>query len=334
VAGRVGAGGRLHKISDLTSGGRRVVLTPIEANEPVLASKITGSGQRATLSALLQDGMKAVTIRVNDVEGVAGFVLPGDRVDVVLTRQQDKNLAATDVVLQNVRVLAVDQVADERTDKPSLAKAITLEVEVTAAQKLALAATVGTLSLALRKAGEAAATSTRRITLGDLPKPRWRPTIAFRPSRSCAAAEVRIHGADRRRELPCTRIGKGKIKIGIGASLEGNWASDGGDKSRERSDREWCRSRGAAALRQEHPGGRGAGGAAGPSRPRAAAMLAIRGADLAAECDRARRRRSASFRSAAPSAPRPLWFRSARPRIVRVDAPSPTSRSAIPRSPM
>jgi pilus assembly protein CpaB len=162
--------GAFNKISDLTSSGRRVVLTPIEANEPVLASKITGSGQRATLSALLQDGMKAVTIRVNDVEGVAGFVLPGDRVDVVLTRQQDKNLAATDVVLQNVRVLAVDQVADERTDKPSLAKAITLEVEVTAAQKLALAATVGTLSLALRKAGEAASANTRRITLGDLPK--------------------------------------------------------------------------------------------------------------------------------------------------------------------
>ena len=63
------------------------MLTPIEANEPVLASKITGSGQRATLSAVLKDGMKAVTIRVNDVEGVAGFVLPGDRVDVVLTRR-------------------------------------------------------------------------------------------------------------------------------------------------------------------------------------------------------------------------------------------------------
>ena len=162
--------GAFSKIVDLTSSGRRVVLTPIEANEPVLASKITGSGQRATLSAMLGDGMKAVTIRVNDVEGVAGFVLPGDRVDVMLTRQQDKNVAASDVVLQNVHVLAVDQVADERTDKPSVAKAVTLEVEVTSAQKLALAATVGTLSLALRKAGEAAAAATRRITLSDLPK--------------------------------------------------------------------------------------------------------------------------------------------------------------------
>ena len=162
--------GAFGKITDLTSNGRRVVLTPIEANEPVLASKITGSGQRATLSAMLGDGMKAVTIRVNDVEGVAGFVLPGDRVDVMLTRQQDKNAAASDVVLQNVRVLAVDQVADERTDKPSVAKAVTLEVEVMSAQKLALSATVGTLSLALRKAGEATAATTRRITLSDLPK--------------------------------------------------------------------------------------------------------------------------------------------------------------------
>src|SRR6185295_14732983 len=78
--------------------------------------------------------------------------------------------AATDVVLQNVKVLAVDQVADERADKPSVAKAVTLEVAVTAAQKLALAATVGTLSLALRKAGEATAQNTRRIGLADLTK--------------------------------------------------------------------------------------------------------------------------------------------------------------------
>jgi len=161
--------GAFSKISDVMSSGKRVVLTAIEANEPILASKITGPGQRATLSAVLQDGMKAVTVRVNDVEGVAGFVLPGDRVDVMLTRQQEKN-SSTDVVLQNVRVLAVDQVADERADKPSLAKAITLEVEVAWAQKLALAATVGTLALALRKAGEATEQNTRRITLSDLPK--------------------------------------------------------------------------------------------------------------------------------------------------------------------
>jgi pilus assembly protein CpaB len=161
--------GAFAKIADVLSGSsRRVVLTPIEANETILSPKITGPGQRATLSATLQDGMRAVTIRVNDVEGVAGFVLPGDRVDVALTRQLDKAAATTDVVLQNTRVLAVDQTADERNDKPSVVKAVTLEVDTAAAQKLALAASVGSLSLMLRKAGEVATETTKRVTLSDL----------------------------------------------------------------------------------------------------------------------------------------------------------------------
>jgi len=134
----------------------------------VLASKITGPGQRATLSAMLSDGMKAVTIRVNDVEGVAGFVLPGERVDVVLTRTGEKNNAVNDVVLQNVRVLAVDQLADQRADKPAVVKAVTLEVDPTDGQKIALAATVGTLSLLLRKAGDVVSADTRRVTTRDL----------------------------------------------------------------------------------------------------------------------------------------------------------------------
>ena len=164
--------GAFRTIADIVdSGGRRVVLTGIEANEPVLASKITGPGQRATLSATLQDGMRAFAIRVNDVEGVAGFVLPGDRVDVALTRQKDSNgkdRSSTDIVLQNTRVLAVDQIADERNDKPAVVKAVTLEVDTAGAQKLSLAASVGTLSLMLRRAGEASIEATRVITLSDL----------------------------------------------------------------------------------------------------------------------------------------------------------------------
>lgn len=159
--------GAFAKVSELMTAGRRVVLTAIEANEPILSSKITGPGQRATLSAMIADGMRAVTIRVNDVDGVAGFVLPGDRVDVALTRQADKN-NTNDVVLQSVKVLAIDQTADERSDKPSLARAVTLEVNATDAQKIALAASVGSLSLMLRRAGEARAADTRRVTLGDL----------------------------------------------------------------------------------------------------------------------------------------------------------------------
>lgn len=159
--------GAFSSVSELLSGGKRIVLSPIEANEPVLALKVTGAGQRATLSSLVADGMKAVTIRVNDVEGVGGFVLPGDRVDVVLTRQTDKDKASTEVVLQNARVLAVDQSADVSSDKPTVAKAVTLEVSTASAQRVWLAASVGNLSLLLRKAGETADEGTKRVTLSD-----------------------------------------------------------------------------------------------------------------------------------------------------------------------
>jgi pilus assembly protein CpaB len=160
--------GAFAHINDITSGGRRIVLTALEANEPVLALKITGAGQRATLSALVKPGMKAVTIRVNDIEGVGGFVLPGDHVDVVLTRQIDKGSATSEVVLQNTKVLAIDQSADERSFKAAVAKSVTLEVDTLEAQKIGLASSVGSLSLMLRKAGETAQLKTRKITLNDL----------------------------------------------------------------------------------------------------------------------------------------------------------------------
>lgn len=160
--------GTFSSISELLSGGKRVVLASIEPNEPVVGAKITGPGQKATLSAIIQEGMKAVTVRVNDVEGVAGFVLPGDRVDVMVTRHQEKSTGSNDVVLQNVKVLAIDQIADERTDKPTVVKAVTLEVDTVSAQKLSLAASIGSLSLALRKAGDANEENMRRITTTDI----------------------------------------------------------------------------------------------------------------------------------------------------------------------
>jgi pilus assembly protein CpaB len=155
-------------IAELTGGDKRVVLASMEVNEPIVASKITGPGQKASLSAVIEDGMKAVTIRVNDVEGVAGFVLPGDRVDVLMTRQSEKESGSNDIVLQNIKVLAIDQLADERAEKPTVVKAVTLEVDMLSAQKLALATTVGSLSLALRKAGDATAESNRRVTTTDI----------------------------------------------------------------------------------------------------------------------------------------------------------------------
>jgi pilus assembly protein CpaB len=115
--------------------------------------------------------MKAVTIRVNDVDGVAGFVLPGDHVDILMTRQAEKRASSTEVVLQKIKVLAIDQTADQTSAKPTVVKAVTLEVDTMAAQKLSLAGSVGSLSLALRKAGETDTAGTRQITVGELGNP-------------------------------------------------------------------------------------------------------------------------------------------------------------------
>ncbi len=165
--------GSFAKMAGLLKGEKRTVLSSIEKNEPVLKWKISGPGQRASLSALIGDnGMKAVTIRVDEVKGVAGFVLPGDRVDIFLTRSEatgeGNSQQFTDLLLQNVKVLAVGQIADDRTEKPTLVKAVTVEVSPINAQKLILAKSAGRLSLALRRAGESGRTKSRRITLGDL----------------------------------------------------------------------------------------------------------------------------------------------------------------------
>lgn len=168
--------GAFKTVADLVGPeGKRVVLTPLEPNEPILPTKITGPGGRGTLSAVIEEGMKAVTVRVNDVLGVAGFVLPGERVDVLLTRNPDKEDGYSDVILQNVKVLAVDQSADERADKASLVKAVTLEVTTPAAQKLTLASTVGVLSLALRSAGTVKRETPERVGLADLSTARRAP---------------------------------------------------------------------------------------------------------------------------------------------------------------
>ena len=146
----------------------RVVLRSITANEPILAKKVTGEGGRASLSAVISKTMRAVTIRVNDVLGVAGFVLPGDHVDILLTHSKDKARPYTNIMLQNIKVLGIDQSANQQSDKPKLARAVTVEVTPQQAQKLALAPKVGSMSLALRNTVNVAAIRSRVIDVADL----------------------------------------------------------------------------------------------------------------------------------------------------------------------
>ncbi|MCW6511943.1 Flp pilus assembly protein CpaB [Lichenifustis flavocetrariae] len=163
--------GSFARVSDLVKDGRRLALLSMQPNEPVLASRITGPNQRATLATQLDEGMRAVTIRVDEVRGVAGFILPGDRVDVISTRGgggSQETLAYADMLLPNVKVLAVDQLADERQDKPAVARAVTLELTVMQSQKVILAEEIGRLSLVLRQANAVDEEPSRRITIGDL----------------------------------------------------------------------------------------------------------------------------------------------------------------------
>lgn len=128
----------------------RIALRPIEVNEPILASKISGFGIRASLSAIITEEMRAATVRVNDVIGVGGFVVPGDHVDVVLTMGAEPQEMRSLIVLQNIKVLGIDQDANENRSAPAVARAVTLEASTSDVQKLALASQLGTLSLALR----------------------------------------------------------------------------------------------------------------------------------------------------------------------------------------
>jgi pilus assembly protein CpaB len=186
---------------DLFREGRRVSLASIDRNEPVLTSKITGAGQRGTLSALVAPGFKAVTVRVDDIRGVAGFVLPGDRVDVVLIRTDSGNggngAQSSDVLLQDVKVLAVDQAVSERQEQAKLARAVTLEVNTQDAQKIILATSVGHLSLILRHVGETKPEAVSRVTASDLvayQKPTAAPEAA--PVPRTATIDV-VRGAHR-----------------------------------------------------------------------------------------------------------------------------------------
>lgn len=144
----------------LPMGKRRVALRPIQVNQPLLAADLSGEGQNASIAALLPDGMRAATVSINDVSGVAGFVKPNDTVDVLITRQaigpdgaNDRG-QVTDVLLQNIRVIAMDQNAASADGTPQVSRTATLELTPVDAQKVALGQQLGSLSLVLRKPGE------------------------------------------------------------------------------------------------------------------------------------------------------------------------------------
>ncbi len=161
--------GAFATVEEVMGNGERKAIKSIEPGEPVLTVKLTGENGRAGLAGIIADGMRAVTIPVDMVNGVGGFILPGDSVDIVLTkRDREDGDQVAKIIMENVKVLSIDQEADSRADAPKVAQSVTLETDSAGAQKLALANAVGRLSLLLRGAGDDDSVASKSLSGSDL----------------------------------------------------------------------------------------------------------------------------------------------------------------------
>jgi pilus assembly protein CpaB len=152
----------------------RVVTSTVQRGEPLIEGRLAPVGAKAGLSAIVPEGKRAMTVRVNDVIGVAGFALPGTFVDVLVNTQEegsknsDRDRTISKIVLERILVLAVAQEADRDSTKPQVVNAVTLELTPAQAELLDLARSVGSLSLVLRNQAETAKGSSDGMTKADL----------------------------------------------------------------------------------------------------------------------------------------------------------------------
>ena len=200
----------------------RVLRTSVLAGEPLSESKLAPAGTLGGLSALITEGKRAITVRVNDVIGVAGFALPGNYVDIIVSTEtvpdpnaanaaQARERSISKIVLERILVLAVAQEVNRDVTKPKVVNAVTLEVTPEQAEKLDLARSVGTLSLALRNQVDPAAAATLGATKDNLlpappaavppppamrpAKPRVQPARAQAPRRDCIPVINGLHAS-------------------------------------------------------------------------------------------------------------------------------------------
>ena len=143
--------GHFARIDPLIMGEGRTAMRPIAANEILIEAALVAGATRLSTAPLLRPGMRAMAVQVTDVSGVSGLVFPGDRVDVLMTRQPEEAMPHAELVAQDIRVLAVGSDMNIARDKPGAVKTVTLELNPLQAQKLTLAMSNGTLSLALRQ---------------------------------------------------------------------------------------------------------------------------------------------------------------------------------------
>ena len=146
----------------------RVINMPVLKGEPILETKLAALGQQGGLSSVLKDGKRAVTVKVNEIVGVAGFALPGNFVDVMANIPDKDNNPVSKIVLERIQVLAVAQDVASTENKPRVVSAVTLEVTPQEAEIIDLARSVGALSLVLRSQVDAASVETIGSRKADL----------------------------------------------------------------------------------------------------------------------------------------------------------------------
>jgi pilus assembly protein CpaB len=160
--------------SDIQKLDGRVMKESALHGEPILEAKLAPVGTMGGLSAVIDPGKRAITVRVNDVIGVAGFALPGNYVDIIVNTQKDANAQQdqkiSKIVLEHILVLAVAQEVGRDETKPKVVDAVTLQVSPEQAEKIDLARSIGTLSLVLRNQVDPQKTDTDGVTRATLLK--------------------------------------------------------------------------------------------------------------------------------------------------------------------
>lgn len=162
----------------------RVASSIVAAGEPVLESKLAPIGSKGGLSAVITPGKRALTVKVNEIVGVAGFALPGNFVDVMVNTQDNQNNPISKIVLEKILVLAVAQEAERDPTKPKVVNAVTLELGPDQVEKLDLARSIGELSLVLRN----------QLDTKDVPSEgaRRKDLLAFKEPPPPAAGEPKV----------------------------------------------------------------------------------------------------------------------------------------------
>lgn len=146
----------------------RIARQEIRMGEPILESKLAPQDARGGLSSIILPGKRAITVRVNDVVGVAGFALPGSYVDILLSARDSAGQPLSKVVLSRVKVLAVAQETTSDPNKPKVVNAVTLELTPEESEQLDLARTIGSLSLVLRNELDQADARSAGTRLSDI----------------------------------------------------------------------------------------------------------------------------------------------------------------------